>query len=72
MAVALDAEFGGGGFLFRERNVHDRGAAIPQTLDDLVIGEPRSLEIADCLDIRDESSRRRISPSPGSPRRARS
>src|ERR1700730_1509026 len=55
MGVAFNVEFGAGGFLFRERNVDDAGAAIPQPLDDLVIAETRSLEILRPREIRNES-----------------
>jgi len=55
MTLALDAEFGAGGFVFREGNIDDHGAAIPQPLDDLVIAETRPIEIAVRRDIRDES-----------------
>ena len=55
MTLALDAEFGAGGFLSREGNIHDHGAAIPQPLDDLVIAETRPIEIALRRDVRDES-----------------
>jgi hypothetical protein len=52
MAFALDTECAGG-FLIREGNIDDHGAAIPQSLDDFVIAETRPIEIAARRDIRE-------------------